>query len=84
MGCLLLNKKVCALHDGHDRDERSDTHGQSQDCERSTQFVPAQGTEALGKIVADGEHGGRENWFSYPIESCEACIVELPKLVDYL
>jgi hypothetical protein len=47
VGDLLLNIKVCTLHDGHDRDERCHTHRQSQDCERGSQLVPAQGTKAL-------------------------------------
>src|SRR5207244_3753609 len=57
VGDLLLDVDVCALHDGHDRDECGHTHRQPQHGERGAQFVRAQGTQALPEIVTESEHG---------------------------
>ena len=56
VGDLLLHVDVGSLHDGHDGDECGHAHGEAEHGERGAQFVGAQGAEALGQIVANGEH----------------------------
>ena len=58
VGDLLLHVNVRSLHNRHHGNQRGHAHGESEHGEGGAQLVGAQGAQALGQIVANGEHAG--------------------------